>query len=79
MPGPVSTSYDSEFGTSENAEVVQEATTQVLDKITTLLGGALEPIVDVCQSTDKKPLQLRLTEREWRIIRFNLRRSLDSI
>ena len=80
MPGSVSDSYDSEFGTADNASIVREATNEVLDKLTTQLGHKLEDILDVCTSKDrKKVLPLTLTEREWRLIRFNLRRSLDSI
>lgn len=82
MPGSVSDSYDSEFGTADNAAIVRDATTEVLDKLTTQLGHKLEDILDVCTSTSKdrkKVLPLTLTEREWRLIRFNLRRSLDSI
>ena len=49
MPGPVSDSYDPEFGTSSNAEDVKEAIRFVVNKIGRYLGPELKNIVGVAQ------------------------------
>ena len=80
MPGPVSDSYDSEFGTSANASDVREAIEKIVGKIGVTLGSGLKNIVQVVHTKDRKILKrLGLTEREMRIIRFGLNRALESI
>jgi hypothetical protein len=79
MPGPVSDSYDPEFGTGENARIVREAIQEVVDRATELLGPELKYILDVAQGQTGKTIEAQLTEREWRIIRFGLMRALETI
>jgi len=83
MPGPVSSSYDPEFGTGERASIVCEAVTKMRDKVSRVLGKAnaeLLPIVDVCEGRNKLPKRgLILCERELRILRFALNRALESL
>lgn len=84
MPGPVSDSYDPEFSTGERATRVREAITKQRDRLTTILGEKLLPIVEVvdgnCKTTrSRKYIHLSFTEQELRIIRFALNRAIDSI
>lgn len=79
MPGPVSDSYDPEFGTGANAAMVREATETVVSRIGEAIGPTLLPIVGVASSDDGPLLALHLSEREWRLVRFGLRRALESL
>jgi len=80
MPGPVSDSYDVEFGTGNNVHDVREAIDEVRELITNTLGEELKYIVDVAQSKDGgKPYDLQLSEKKLRIIRFCLDRAQESI
>ena len=76
MPGPVSDSYDPEFGTGDNACAVRDGIQLVINRIQL---GALKNIVEVAHSKNGKPLPIRLSEREWRLVRFGLRRALEDI
>lgn len=81
MPGSVSDSFDPEFGTGTNADLVREAILDVRRMVTSEIGTEhLQNIVDVCLS-DKPPIPSvwTLTSRELRIIRFCLDRALESI
>ncbi len=82
MPGPVSDSYDPEWGTSSNAEDIREALIKVYDRISEILGNR-KPIYiqDLVAQEDEfaKPTPAILTVWEWRIIRFALERAKDSI
>ena len=82
MPGPVSDSYDPEFGTAANAAEVAEAIGKVRDEITRAIGEErLSPILDVVRGhpAGHGPLKpLALTERELRIIRFAMNCALES-
>ena len=79
MPGPVSDSYDPEFGTGANALDVAEAIGDVKGKIDGKLGPGLKNIVAVAQGDDGEDHEMIFTERELRIIRFCLNRSKESI
>jgi len=79
MPGPVSDSYDPEFGTGANAADVREGIGSVIYDVKQMLGPELKDIVEVAQSKDTKLLRLRLSERRWRLVRFGLLRALESI
>lgn len=78
MPGPVSDSYDPEFGTGENARDVREAIEQVGDKLAVGL-GELKPIVQVVHGRAGKLKAVILNEKERRVVRFALKRALESI
>ena len=79
MPGPVSDSYDPEFGTGANCDDVKQATQEVVDRIGKVLGPLLHNIVTVVQEEEVYSTEHRLTftEKELRVIRFNLNRSLE--
>ncbi len=80
MPGPVSDSYDPEFGTGDNAHQVANAIREVKYKISHALGDEqLKNILEVVQGKFGKTHTLRLTERELRILRFAINRALESI
>lgn len=80
MPGPVSDSFDPEFGTSSNAAEIAYALDEVYARVTAYLGGA-PPIyvLDLVRADLPRLIPATLTEREWRIIRFALERANDSI
>jgi hypothetical protein len=79
MPGPVSDSYDPEFGTSANvADVVDEIET-VIKLIESCLGPDLKYIVQVVQGENGDCFDLSFSEKELRTIRFALNRALETI
>lgn len=80
MPGPVSDSYDPEFGTSSNAQDVADAIREVRLKVSAYIGSdQLKNIVDLAQSKNGRAAHHAFSERELRIIRFCLDRSLESV
>lgn len=79
MPGPVSDSYDPEFSTSANAEDVREAIRGVVLGIDLLLGPQLKHIVDVVHGERGHRFEVPLCEQELRVIRFALKRAVESI
>lgn len=85
MPGPVSDSYDPEFGTGSNAQMVRDAIDKVRGDITEKLGPELLNIVEIAQSDEEYGNNLDtahdmvLTEKELRVIRFCLDRAKESI
>lgn len=82
MPGPVSDSYDPEFGTGANADDVCKAVTFCRNIISIAIkDDTLQNIVDLVhmEGRDLTPLRaVCLTVREWRIVRFALNRALES-
>ena len=79
MPGPVSDAYDPEFGTAAVADEVREAIQEVVCLIGGQVGDALAYIVDIARAKNGKKLSLRLSERQWRLVRFALLREIDSL
>jgi hypothetical protein len=86
MPGPVSDSYDPEFGTAENAMMVHDAVHYVRDLLGIAIGSeARLPVVDMARSEllEENPaspaLTVVFTERQLRIMRFALDRALESL
>lgn len=80
MPGPVSDSYDPEFGTGENAEALRTAIRVTKQKVTAVIGSdQLLNIMEIVRGKDGRLSAGPLTERQWRIIRFCLNRALESI
>lgn len=84
MPGPVSDSYDPEFGTMANCEEITKALDGVYRRISAVLRH--QPplyILDLVRTPNKKfdPEQVTatLTTKQWRLIRFALERAKDSI
>ena len=82
MPGPVSESYDPEWGTSAVADEITDALSTVYDRVTGILGGRAPIQIQYLaskQDTLTRPISATMTEWEWRIIRFALERSEESI
>jgi hypothetical protein len=79
MPGPISDSYDPEFGTGHNAHVVRQGLQEVVAKVSEILTSDRQYIVDVVEGEDGPMHTVPLTERELRIIRFGLERAAESV
>lgn len=80
MPGPVSDSYDPEWSTTANAAEIEDALSEVYDRISGILGGrAPLYVLDLVRSDLPTPISATLSEREWRVIRFALERAQESI
>ncbi len=88
MPGPVSDSYDPEWGTSANAEEIEEALQGMYAKCSEIIERGIGPgrnpkpmpILDLVRSPELSTgITAKLKEQEWRIIRFALERALESI
>jgi len=85
MPGPISDSYDIEFGIKDNARDVKEAIINVRNKITSLISDKnLNSITEIVHRQDSKVTMSKrivchLSERELRIIRFAMNKALESI
>ena len=81
MPGPVSSSFDPEFGTTANAEAVRGTVEKLRNKVSKAIGSnVLQEIDALVGGGDSGPrMLLKLTERELRILRFALNRALESL
>jgi hypothetical protein len=80
MPGPVSDSYDPEFGTGRNAAIVAEGVRAVGQRVTDVIGsGTLKNIVEVAGGNPGPSFTATLSEREWRLLRFAVNRALESL
>lgn len=80
MPGPVSDSYDPEFGTGENASRIREALGEVYERVSVVLGKR-KPlyVLRLVDSSLPKRITATLSEKEWHLIRFALERATESI
>jgi hypothetical protein len=79
-PGPVSDSYDPEFGTGENADIVRTAIMGVRDTLAKPLPTKLRDIVELAREGPGGPVHaFTLTENELRVVRFALNRALESL
>jgi hypothetical protein len=87
MPGPVSDSYDPEFGTGARAAEVLEAIEKLRALISDHIGSdELKNIVDLAEGyndntpdTEGSCQTIEFDIRELRIIRFCLDRAIESI
>jgi hypothetical protein len=83
MPGPVSDSYDPEWGTSANGAKIAEALDDVYNRISEPLGKPTPLfILDLLEAEGSRMLtkiEIGLTVKEWRIIRFALERARESL
>ncbi len=77
MPGPVSDSHDPEFGTAANRQDVEDAIREVVTLIGNELGPQLKNVLEVVNGPIGPLRSLIFNERELRIIRFGLNRSLE--
>jgi hypothetical protein len=80
MPGPVSDSYDPEFGTGEKAAEIRDALKAVYDLISDQLGKK-QPmyILDLIEADLPNRVDPDLTEKECRLIRFAIERAIEAI
>lgn len=88
MPGPVSDSFDPEWGTSSNAEEISDALKAMYEKCSQIIAHGIGPGRDpkpmnILQLVRSPELSTRITtslkEQEWRILRFALERAIESI
>lgn len=80
MPGPVSDSYDPEWGTAALGDEIREAVKQVYRKLSRILGEPPIYILDLVRSkTLTRKIEATLTEREWRLLRFACERAEESL
>lgn len=82
MPGPVSDSFDPEFGTGEVAAKIESSVQHMYKRVSAILSQKqpinIRVLVDLHDKL-QKPIPATLTEWEWRIIRFALERAQESI
>lgn len=87
MPGPVSDSYDPEFGTAEVAGEVREAVQNVYDRLSRVLRNKKPMyVLDLIRNTNDPSnfsldttINATLTRREWRLLRFACERAMDTL
>jgi hypothetical protein len=80
MPGPVSDSYDPEFGTAHNAAKVRSAVAAVGQRITDVIGsGELHYVLDVVDGGPGPSYTATFSEREWRLLRFAINSALVTL
>lgn len=80
MPGPISDSYDPEWGTVANRAQIRDDLGEMYDKLTKLLGNK-KPIyiLNLVDMDLPKKTSARFTEKEWRLLRFALERAMESL
>lgn len=80
MPGPVSDSYDPEFGTGEQRDKIDDALETVYLRVTRILGN-VEPIFigDLIDLPLPSETTATLTEKDWRLLRFAVERARESL
>lgn len=88
MPGPVSDSYDPEFGTAANVDEIRESLQAMYAKLSDIIERGIGPgrnpqPIHILQLVRARELSSRipatLNEREWRVLRFALERSMESL
>jgi len=80
MPGPVSDSYDPEFGTGDNAYDIRDHIESLIQVMTAILGTEeLKNIVEVAQTPATRHHTVALSDKELHVLRFALNRALESI
>jgi hypothetical protein len=80
MPGPVSDSYDPEWGTGANADAIAAALGRMHGRVSGVLGH--KPplfVLDLIRADLPTPITATFTEGEWRLIRFALERAGESL
>jgi hypothetical protein len=80
MPGPVSDSYDPEWGTSTNGARIETELALLYDRISGILGH--KPPLHILELVDADlptPISATFTEKEWRLLRFALERAGESL
>ncbi len=81
MPGPVSDSYDPEFGTAETAREIKAELQRMYLQVSVALNGA--PPRNIVELVRSKPthnlIDRKMDERDWRLLRFALERAIESL
>ena len=81
MPGPVSDSYDPEWGTGAIADAIRQALAEMHAEVSEVLGRT--PPIYVGELLDHdmfpRPITTTLTERQWRLLRFACERAGEAI
>jgi hypothetical protein len=76
MPGPISDSYDPVWGTAANADIVRDGIRDAEATISAILNSPLRFILDVARERNGPELDIKLSERELRLLRFACRVAL---
>lgn len=79
MPGPVSDSYDPEFGTGAAAHEVRTALETARTWLGKSIGSEPKDIVQVVRGDEGDDRHLVLSERDLRILRFSVSRALETL
>jgi hypothetical protein len=80
MPGPVSDSYDPEWGTTANGDPIRDALQSLYVTVSAILGNQPPlPILDLVHMKLPEPIAATLTTKQWRLLRFALERAIYSI
>lgn len=82
MPGPVSDSYDPEFGTADNACQIRRALWDMYAMVSGVLSDRSPVYVSelVHDLTNRQgEITATMTERQWRLLRFALERAINSL
>ena len=80
MPGPISDSYDPEWGSGTNRVRIQNELTAVYMRVSAvLLNNPPIYIGDLVTQELPEKISAELSEKEWRIIRFALERAGESL
>jgi len=81
MPGPVSDSYDPEWGTGANRDRIENELTAMYRELGRVIGGPPKYIMEVVDGTDGPLLDVQpgYTEKQWRLLRFALERAIESL
>lgn len=80
MPGPVSDSYDAEWGTSANGDMIRQALTGMHAQVSAILEHAPPLyVLELCAAELPRRIHATLTEKEWRWLRFACERAAESI
>lgn len=88
MPGPISDSFDPEWGTSSVADEISDSLSEMYSLVSAIIERGLpteastKPI-DIRVLASSPELQTRitatLTEQQWRLLRFALERAKESL
>lgn len=80
MPGPISDSFDPEWGTTANGGEISDALEGMYDRLTGILSDRSPMyILDLVKANLSNPIPATLSEKEWRLLRFALERARESI
>ncbi len=80
MPGPVSDSYDPEWGTGAVRDEIDTALLNLYHEISRLLDGCRPmPIVELVRTDLPERTSRSFSEKELRLLRYSLERARESL